>query len=352
MEKAGAGNKTGWATAACVWYIVVLLMGIAGLSGAYVTVLIVVYLVIITALMIQARNMDKAGYALEPVPSKTSDLALGSIYLGIIVIGIAVCGLFFTRLPMEWQERSGAGRSTEVSRQAEEQLKALGMPENVLSDLGDEDLSLLWGADRIIVQELPENADNDPVLGGLLLTHVAVRVPGDGTHYEYKWRFIHHFMLPGEQRFAGIETVKVDALCKVVNSRGQLIDNGVTELSGRVLMDKAGSICEAPYYGRTLGRIVFDDEDYSRPGWNILSLDRTLFSLECSFPRKTENARGYIMYAADFYSEGAAYCSDIEYWHNKGHYYPLADPAAPHDTVIPGYAYMNRSEQVRISTGE
>ena len=234
MEKSGTELKTGWATAAVIWYLLVIVLGLTGLAEALIYVLAAVYVVMIIALLIQARNMDKAGYVLQPEPSRISDLGLGGLYVGIIAVGIIICGLFFSRLPMDWNPKSEV--DTQIAKQSAQQLAELGVPESIINDLDEEDLALLWGADKVLIQELPENKDNDSS-PGLVMTHVAVRTPSDGSSsVKYIWHFIHHFEWPGEAHFAGTETIHMDALLSVVNNQGQIMDNTVFNISGRILV--------------------------------------------------------------------------------------------------------------------
>ena len=163
MEKSGTGVKAGWASAAVIWYLFVIVLGLTGLAAALIYVLAAVYVMLIIALLIQAHNMDKAGFVLQPKPSRLSDLGLGGLYVGIIVIGIIVCGLFLSRLPMDWQPKPEV--DTQIAEQSAQQLAELGVPENIINDLGEEDLALLWGADKVLIQELPENKDDDPSPG-------------------------------------------------------------------------------------------------------------------------------------------------------------------------------------------
>ena len=348
MEKARTEQKTGWITAAILWYLIVLVLSFAGVASALVYLILAVYIVIIIALIVQAGKLDMAGYVLEPVPSKLSDLAFGSLYIGIIIVGIAVCGLFFSGLPMQWQARS-TGRSTLTAQQAAQQLIELGVPENIVNDLGDEDLALMWGADRVLIQDPAGDAD-DPSLGGLFITHIAVRVPQQNSHESYKWRFIHHFSWSGSTRFGGIETIEMDALYRVTDDQGRMIDNTATDISGRVLMDRNGAGYEAPYYGHTLGRFSSDDPDNYRTGWLIeFRLDRTLFSAKFSFPKKAENARGYIMYAAMCNFDSNKYSSQMRYWHAGTFSYPYEDPSLQAGIIEFGHS-MNRSEHAVFDT--
>ena len=348
MEKAGTESKTGWATAAILWYLVVIILGLTGLAEALVFVLVAIYVLIIIALLIQTHNMDRAGYALQTEAPLLSNLGLGGIYVGIIVVGIIVCGLLFSRLPMNWQSKSGV--NTQVAKQAVQQLAELGVPESVINDLGEDDLAVLWGADKVLIQELPENKTNDPTLGGLLLTHVAVRTPSGANGFaKYTWHFIHHFEWPGSVRFAGIETIHMDALFKVVNSNGQMIDNTAANISGRVLMDKDGEVYEAPYYGHPINRPGSGNNDDYVPWSTEFRLDRTIFDAKFSFPYNTENARGYIMYDAWINIEDCIFESEMSYWHHKGLTYPFYDPSIA-GSPMGSWSYMQRSEQVRFST--
>ena len=345
MEKAGAEPKTGWATAAVLWYLAVLVLSLTGIADVLVWLIIAVYVLIISALIVQAGKLDMAGYALEPSVSKLSDLAFGGLYVGIVALGIVICGLFFSRLPMQWQVRGDECINTQTARQAQQQLLELGVPEEIVNVLGEEDLSLLWGADRVLVQELPENASNDPSLRGLLITHVAVRVPQKNDHEKYKWRFIHYFVWPDKARFGGIETIKMDALYSVTNDQGQMIDNTASEISGRVLMDKDGIVYEAPYYGHSL------NGDASE--WGVdFRIDRTIFATKFSFPRTAENARGYLMYAALFNIDNITFCSRMDYWHTGGFLYPYADPSLQNQRIVPLGSYMTRSENTRFETSD
>lgn len=348
MEKAGTEPKTGWATAAVLWYLVVIVLGLTGLSETLIYVLVAIYVLIIIALLIQTRNMDRAGYSLQTEAPRLSNLRLGGLYVGIIAAGIIVCGLLFSRLPMNWQPKPEI--KTQVAEQAAQQLAELGVPDNVIKDLGEEDLAVLLGADKVLMQELPENKTNDSVLGGLLLTHVAVRTPsGADGHTKYTWHFIHHFEWPGNVHFAGIETIHMDALLKVVDGNGQMIDNTAANISGRVLMDRAGTVYESSYYGHPISRPSSGNNDEYVPWSTEFRLDRTIFDAKFSFPRNTEDARGYIMYDAWINIEDCIFVSDMSYWHHKGFTYPFYDPSIA-GSPMSSWSYMQRSEQIRFST--
>ena len=170
-RKAGQPPRATAAGALCLWYAV--LFGVLSLAGGTITgwfvwLPLLLYLVLLWRLFRLGREMEDSRYVLDPAPVRLTDGKLALLLLTAAAV-LALCGYtFFTRLPMDWQPDTPVSQEAEAIRQ---ELRDLNFPEEVLRDLSEEDLLACQGAPRVIVQQKLEDLDGDALGGGPLLQH-------------------------------------------------------------------------------------------------------------------------------------------------------------------------------------
>lgn len=305
-RKAGQPPKATAAGALCLWYAV--LFGVLFLAGGTVTgwfvwLPLLLYLVLLWRLFRLGREMEDSRYVLDPAPVRLTDGKLALLLLTAAAI-LALCGYtFFTRLPMDWQPDALVSQEAEAIRQ---ELRDLNFPEEVLQDLSEEDLLACQGATRVIVQQKLEDLDGD-ALGvdrytgdwrtiaedwgkgryDLLSTGVAVQLPAEDG--ELRWQLFHHFLWVEPRRHPSADCLRL------MPSVGRENRNGAawrqdSDCTGRLLYEEDGVTLTAPY--AVLERESWQEENAF--GWTSSSTD---YFAEFSLPDMAENARGYLTYS-------------------------------------------------------
>ena len=137
-RKAGQPPRATAAGALCLWYAV--LFGVLSLAGGTITgwfvwLPLLLYLVLLWRLFRLGREMEDSRYVLDPAPVRLTDGKLALLLLTAAAI-LALCGYtFFNRLPMDWQPDTPVSQEAEAIRQ---ELRDLNFPEEVLQDLSEE----------------------------------------------------------------------------------------------------------------------------------------------------------------------------------------------------------------------
>lgn len=305
-RKAGQPPRATAAGALCLWYAV--LFGVLFLAGGTVTgwfvwLPLLLYLVLLWRLFRLGREMEDSRYVLDPAPVRLTDGRLALLLLTAAAV-LALCGYtFFTRLPMDWQPDAPVSQEAEAIRQ---ELRDLNFPEEVLRDLSEEDLLACQGATRVIVQQKLEDLDGD-ALGvdrytgdwrtiaedwgkgrcDLLSTGVAVQLPAEDG--ELRWQLFHHFLWVEPRRHPSADCLRL------MPSVGRENRNGAawrqdSDCTGRLLYEEDGVTLTAPY--AVLERESWQEENAF--GWTSSSTD---YFAEFSLPDMAENARGYLTYS-------------------------------------------------------
>ena len=326
-RKAGQPPKATAAGALCLWYAI--LFGVLFLAGGTVTgwfvwLPLLLYLVLLWRLFRLGREMEDSRYVLDPAPVRLTDGKLALLLLTAAAV-LALCGYtFFTRLPMDWQPDAPVSQEAEAIRQ---ELRDLNFPEEVLRDLSEEDLLACQGATRVIVQQKLEDLDGD-ALGvdrytgdwrtiaedwgkgryDLLSTGVTVQLPAEDG--ELRWRLFHHFLWVEPRRHPSADCLRLVSPSFI---DGQGYDIGAawrqdSDCTGRLLYEEEGVTLTAPY--AVLERESWQEENAF--GWTSSSTD---YFAEFSLPDMAENARGYLTYSIRGPAELETYVVDSWFYY-------------------------------------
>ena len=322
-RKAGQPPRATAAGALCLWYAV--LFGVLFLAGGTVTgwfvwLPLLLYLVLLWRLFRLGREMEDSRYVLDPASVRLTDGKLALLLLTAAAV-LALCGYtFFTRLPMDWQPDAPVSQEAEAIRQ---ELRDLNFPEEVLRDLSEEDLLACQGATRVVVQQKLEDLDGD-ALGvdrytgdwrtiaedwgkgryDLLSTGVAVQLPAEDG--ELRWRLFHHFLWVEPRRHPSADCLRLMPVERE-NSDGAAWRQD-SDCTGRLLYEEDGVTLTAPY--AVLERESWQEENAF--GWTSSSTD---YFAEFSLPDMAGNARGYLTYSIRGPAELETYVVDSWFYY-------------------------------------
>ena len=284
------------------------------LSGFLVLiVLLVAVIIVVRCLFGLVRELEEAGYAVEPLPVRIPDGKLVQAIVILLAAGI-VCGyLFGNRYPMDWQvvAHDEHAEVTEIKAQ----LLELGFPEYVLNDLTATDIFACEGALEVVVQ-----TEDHPVNDGrevwtssanytqvetvydveeLRITGVSVRLPEERQH----WKIFQHFLWTVDPGFYGTEALQIWPACR--SDMGWDLADPYT---GRVLYNSGDTVFTASYH--SLGSDTYTTESFL---WGP-SQQTDVFAT-FSMPRKGELHRGYVSYGVQEMREGAIVDGWLNYIH-------------------------------------
>ncbi|MDE7218982.1 MAG: hypothetical protein K2O45_05095 [Oscillospiraceae bacterium] len=321
-QKVGLPPAAPGTTALAVWFLIICILALMSYTGFLGWLLIIAYFIILRTLWKLPRQMEEAGYAIEPAPVRLSDRTLGGMIFIAAAAGIACGYLFASGYDMDWQPLSPAGQTGLEELRTE--LLDLGFPEVVLDDLLTEDLAACEGVLRIITdqKDFPVNGGRIVIreengyrvqtreydVNELRLTSVAVELPGERE----RWHIIHHFEWIVDPGFYGTESMQFWPAYHLAEgwSKG-------SEASGRVLYDQDGVTYTAPYH--YLGELSYQSNSIF---WGTQQ-NTDLFAA-FSFPAKGQRQRGYVAYDALENEDGYIIDSWINYTHqNTWFQYPV-----------------------------
>lgn len=349
QKKAGITEPCISGAALFVWYSLILAAVVVGFTGTFVAVfMLVAFVMIIRSLGILSKEMETSGYMITAAPVKISDSMLAGTIIGVLIGGIACGYLFFQSYNMEWQPVDlTAGTSQDIYSQ----LLSLGYPEEQLRDLSLQELELLEDADCVVVKraERPLNSgvekteyfEGDTLIyteypdRELKLTHVAVRIAGDGSNGE-RWRVIHHFALADELQVNGTANLKLWPL--------ETLDgwSGTEDLSGRLLCRQKDTDVTADYYA--IGEKTYRTTDF----FGQTHKNHTPMC-DFSMPASATERRGYVAYTSEQTENGYLLSAWLNYTHQVGFLqYPVktAGEYAQEDLHVHDYPF--RTEQSAI----
>ena len=301
QAKAGVKKHAAGAIWLLVWYSIVLVLGlygaVLGLLGGIL--FIAAFVLIIRSLYKLYSELDEAGYAVTAAPGRVSNRAM-TIALTGITLALMLCGyLFFTGRPMDWQEQS-----SERSRSVEEvsdRLEALGVTEDVLNDMSDEDILACDGAFYCVTGLLWAGPE-DSVFENMLYRDFTLFLPGN------EYRVIHYFVWRDDPGPFVAEAIDL------MPTWGHMYEawRPAGETTGRVLYDSEGRTFASPYTEIT--------NEYINGNYHVI--------LTFDFPNSGERQRGYVTYASENVQTGWLFNS----WFNYGRLaspliYPFMDPA-------------------------
>lgn len=305
-RKAGLSPGAGSGLALLIFYCVIFflaLFGPAQIGWISFAVILIVYVCIFRGLFKLSRELDEAGYGIQPAPVRIPDLPLALGLTGAVLAGIAAAGLTCSRLPMDWQAVDPAEHSGLA--EVETHLLELGFPEEVLADLTRPDILSCGGALRVEVDRERHSltmSRNDGAPKPLAMTHVAVELPGERE----SWRIFHHFAWDSGTEFYGSEAFQLWTIYDHTSEGWRRL----ADPSGRLLCDRDGTVCWSPYHSLGVETYTSDSMFF---GAQTFSDPMAAFS----FPRQGENCRGYVTYAAEEVRDGWILDSWINYVHQQ-----------------------------------
>ena len=324
------------------------LVGIMGLicflalinfTGVLATFVLVAYILVFVALNKLSKELDEIGYSIQIAQSKTSDKSVIAICLSVFV-AISLTGyVFFSRYPMEWTPQVKT-ESMEIE-EIKDNLLFLGFPEDVLSDLKDEDIIKCENA-FYVGTDIQMVAFNN----GRKVTETRGNVHYTHTEYdeeemqftivyvlineaENEWKIFHHFNWVMNNGYYATEGLFVDPPYK---------KNHITEeISGRVLYDSDGITYTSPFFKE--GNQVYTSG-------SILGYGNTFdkYFAEFSYPLKGENKRGYTTYSIKVDDKTICLNSFLNYAHNVS---PLQYPVKSSADILKEWPHDNLSFKVR-----
>ena len=313
-DGSGLELPTGNAAALLVWYGVICVLALLGVSGLLPgAVMVVAYILILRNLFRLSGALDEAGYAIQAAPVRLSDRWLTTLLAALLAVGMALGYLFGGSYPMDWAEQN-TDTAAEV-QEIKDHLMALGFPEAILDDLTDADVLECAGAKQVVVDVMdhPANRGRQVVNRNnvrteyrtvydtkeLRITGIAVELPGE---YE-GWKIIQHFQWLENPGFYGTESIQLWPAGRLNEGWSQSDD-----LTGRVLYDENGKTYAAPYF--YLGEEVYTSNSMF---WGTTQ-NQDLFA-SFSLPDRGENHRGYVSYTIWERMDGYIVDAWINYTH-------------------------------------
>lgn len=310
----------GAVTALGAWYVILMLLAAGQVVGwLIVIVMLIAYFYIFRKLYRLVDEINAIGYMVEEVPVRLTNTKLTAVILLITGIGMAYGYLFGSSYDMDW--KPVIQQSSVETEEVKAHLVSLGFPENVLADLTEEDILSCADAKRIVgevsdwdidkKQRMESSLARERVTEGydLRLTNIAVELPGE----QEQWKVIHHFRWIDTTHFYGTEAIQ---LWPAWRGNSGFRWKNADEITGCVYYEKDEQSYTAPYY--FLGEDSYISNNFM---WGPQA--NTDIFATFSFPRTSENQRGYMSYVTELIDRGGLLNSWVNYVHqNLGLQYP------------------------------
>lgn len=280
-----------------IWYVVVVALAAWNYQGLILALIILAaYIGILVELKHIAEKLEEAGYILEEQTVRISNGKCVGCAVVLTVAGLFSAYLFLDSYHMEWTMVKES--QDPVSEEIKDHLLSLGLPEDILNDLAEEDLLECKNARQVFVErdDYPMNDGVEVVSGTEGYTQYSTEYPqkelklsGAAIELEQKgqWKVIHHFRWNEDPGFRGTESLQIYPVYSGQKS-GWTVNGGLT---GQVLYEKNGTSYTADY-------AVLQNENYNtRDGFPFYDMmEHSSIFAEFSMPRHGENCRGYVAY--------------------------------------------------------
>ncbi len=271
QKNAGADPDTRYILASGGLYVVIFMLPRLGTTDLFILLNLVAVAALAFCLYKAYKHIGEAGYAIQSAPVRLRKLFVWLITAGLVLLCVVVGLLFFQQYPMQWQTEQPVSVENLTVRS---KLAELGMPEQILADLSEEDAQSLAGAEQIQVGK-DFSYENNPKM-----TTVAIQIGDD-------WKVIHHFQWLDTPFYRGTECLKLN------------YDTIYKDHTGRVLWDDGETVQSAPFY--LLERI--DRISYYYADNTVDSVWPAVYAA-FSFPLGAKNCRGYVLYDCGRHSPG------------------------------------------------
>lgn len=320
QRKVDLPPKANGAAALIIWYALICMLAVVQYDGIIIPVAMIIgYFFILRNIYTLSKELDEAGYSVQPVPIRITDKCIVLTIVFVLLVGCTCGYLFGGSYTMAWSAVD-ASEHAEVE-DIKEHLLELGFPEYVLNDLTAEDIKACDSALRVVVDVYDAPVNNGrtvtDVYGNngqyvvqstvydvreLRITSIAVQVPDERD----EWIIFHHFLWTTNPGFYGTESIQLWPAYK--NTSDGWISIG--EWSGRVLYDQDGITLSAPYHS-------LETQTYTASSMFSGKETNTDVFATFSLPTKGENQRGYVVYPIAAVQEYYFIDSWINYTHQK-----------------------------------
>lgn len=202
-----------------IWYVVVVALAAWNYQGLILALIILAaYIGILVELKHIADKLEEAGYILEEQTVRISNGKCVGCAVVLTVAGLFSAYLFLDSYHMEWTMVKES--QDPVSEEIKDHLLSLGLPEDILNDLTEEDLLECKNARQVFVErdDYPMNDGVKVVSGTEGYTQYSTEYPqkelklsGAAIELEQKgqWKVIHHFRWNEDPGFRGTESLQI-----------------------------------------------------------------------------------------------------------------------------------------------
>lgn len=340
---------SGFSTFALVGIMaLIIFLALINFTGVFATFVLMAYALVFVALGKLSKELDEIGYSIEIASNKVSDKSVVAICLSVFVAVSLTGYVFFSRYPMEWTPQAKT-ESVQIE-EIKSNLLSLGFPEDVLSDLTDEDILKCENASFVTVnrdlqafnngRKVSETRGNTTYIHTeydeeeMLFTSITVLVDKEKN----EWKVFHHFKWVIDKGYFGAEGISLEPYSG---------KHGTPDKpSGQVLYDMDGITYTSPFLNE--GEQTYKSTSVFNNGQTM-----NMYFAEFSYPLEGQAKRGYVTYNITFYDDVLAVNSILCYAHNKT---PLQYPVKSATDVLKNvmqdsFAFARRYDIATIDTG-
>lgn len=333
FHKAGKEPERDPLVWASVWTVIVFLLAVSPFANSWLAFIptVICYILIVRSLYCIGRNMDDTGYCFTNAPVKISNRVVSYIYVILAVTIVIVCCISSNHLRLDAQEY----QQPEMT-QTRELLRNMGLPEEILQYLADEDIAPL--ADAINVETFTgilmfnkKDAETKVSENHYVVTSEAGKKNMEATTVYFEMPnselyVLHYFRWTGDSAYWQ-DGIQIWADTNAVNL--QLISSGL-------LYDR-----DDVTYTAAFPRLVCDTVTAS--GFFGSSQSKQIVGA-VSYPFGSENQRGYVLSRYTMPYGTLATCACLNYTHLS---HPFCIPyAGTDDKMLSGaYFFSNTTQQ-------
>ena len=296
FRQAGQKTKTRSAGGLVICYTILFLLALGNVTSILLWPLLLLWVCLLAGLFKTSKILDQAGYAIAPTPVRLQSGWIALFYLAGLLPGILLLLLAFSRFPAQ----VSAAQLETGQAQLRSQLVELGFPEDVLTDLTDEEVALLEGAYTVQVNPHDTRPDRPDELDGLTLRFIQVELPGGAVRYILWFRWDR---APEHRLRDGLEIIP--------DYHDALTMNYAAPVQGRVLWENGAQLYQTPlegcYGSHTRHSIFFVSSSYQA------------YTFQFSLPRQGDHIRGYVTYGMYAAHPGLLYHfnAEVRYAHQE-----------------------------------
>ena len=330
-EKAGLCERTACVNLLVIWYVILCAFELIPTSRLWCEIpMLILYGFIFRSFSKLSQELEYVGYLIKPTPTTRPVWQTVLLFTTIMIMGVSGGYLLFHQYPMDWEQIADtkSGKQDELRTH----LLELGVPENILNDLSDEDIIACEGASRVFLSQgdhaLTSAHSDSPALR---ITTLAIQLPDKRDGVLTAWKVIHHFQWLEDVTFYGTEAIEIYPAYYDNNFVWEPErEDHQSVISGRVLYSKDNISYASDYH--QLGHI--EQEHFHPVSGGIDEGDRLWYSLTASFsfPSHAKVPRGYVSYemfqSIDIHS---LFNSNIKYVHQTSALqYPVVPASFKH----------------------